>query len=67
MPRGNGQGPPGQPGGGGGRGMGGGGGRGMGIGGECVCPKCGHRQAHQRGQPCNQQTCPKCNTRMVRA
>jgi len=66
MPRRDGTGPPG-----GGRG-GGGGGRmggtrpGAGPGGECVCPNCGATAPHQVGQPCNQVSCPKCGTRMIR-
>ena len=35
--------------------------------GECVCPACGHRQAHERGVPCTQQLCPKCGAAMIRA
>ncbi|HOO55784.1 MAG TPA: hypothetical protein PLN69_03105 [bacterium] len=79
MPRGDGTGPTGQGpftgrgGGGGGRGgMGGGGGRGrnggfaMGPSGECICPKCGNRVAHQRGVPCINTACPKCGTMMSR-
>jgi len=51
-------------------GMGGGqqrsGGRGMGPAGSsiCICPKCGYQEAHQRGIPCNQVSCPKCGTLM---
>ena len=51
---------------GGGRGMGGGG-RGMGGGrmrgtvdGMCICPKCGHKEEHYRGQPCFERLCPNC-------
>lgn len=60
---------------GGGRGQGrnpsGGRGRGggpyaAGPGGDCVCPKCGNRQQHQVGTPCNSITCSKCGTRMNR-
>ncbi len=64
MPRGNGTGPP-Q----GGRGQGQGrmgGPFASGPGGRCVCPKCGHTAAHTAGQPCNQQVCAKCGTRMTR-
>jgi len=61
MPRGDGTGPPG-----GGRGRGGGGGRGLGPAGECVCPNCKATAPHQLGQPCNQVSCPKCGTRMIR-
>jgi len=55
-----------------GRGLGGrrggrmGGPQAAGPGGKCVCPKCGHTQDHVAGQPCREQTCPKCGTRMVR-
>jgi len=31
---------------------------------ECVCPKCGHTEVHQRGVPCTQVKCPKCETLM---
>jgi predicted DNA-binding protein (UPF0251 family) len=34
--------------------------------GVCVCPSCGHEEAHLRGQPCNQRKCPKCNALMTR-
>jgi ribosomal protein S27E len=44
-----------------------GGPRAGGPGGICVCPKCGHEQAHIRGQPCNQVKCPECDTTMTRA
>jgi len=37
-----------------------------GPGGNCICPNCGHRLPHSAGQPCNQQTCPKCGTAMAR-
>ncbi len=37
-----------------------------GPGGFCVCPKCGHRDAHVAGEPCNQKTCPSCGTTMQR-
>lgn len=56
---------------GGGRGRGGrgrGGQRqGMGPVKECRCPNmnCGYTQPHQPGQPCANQTCPKCGTRMI--
>jgi len=76
MPRGDMTGP---PQGGSGRGMGGGAGRGMGggrmggnrsgagPGGECVCPQCGAKAAHQAGVPCYNISCPKCGTKMARA
>jgi hypothetical protein len=66
MPRGDGTGPPG--GGGKGRGRGQMGGPfAAGPGGNCVCPKCGHKEQHIAGQPCNQKMCPKCGTQMTRA
>lgn len=42
-------------------------GEGMGPGGECVCSKCGHREAHQLGVPCYDKACPKCQTPMIRS
>jgi len=71
MPRGDGTGPLGQ-GSGTGRGMGRGRGRmsggrlGVGPGGNCVCPSCGTKVAHQAGTPCASMNCPKCGIRMVR-
>ena len=55
-----------------GLGQGGGGGRqpggfGLGPGGECVCPNCGTKIAHQRGVPCYDHKCPKCGQAMTRA
>jgi predicted Fe-Mo cluster-binding NifX family protein len=58
-------------------GIGSGGGQGKGRGrmggplaagavGTCLCPKCGHRVAHERGVPCVQKQCPKCGTAMAR-
>jgi uncharacterized protein len=32
----------------------------------CVCPDCGHEQAHEYGKPCGKQICPNCNARMTR-
>lgn len=32
----------------------------------CLCPACGFEQAHQYGEPCGSQICPKCETRMTR-
>ncbi len=53
-----------------GRGTGGGkgqgGGQGLGPGGNCVCPKCGYEEPHERGQPCYEKKCPECGTRMTR-
>jgi predicted Fe-Mo cluster-binding NifX family protein len=37
-----------------------------GAGGTCVCPKCGHREPHERGIPCMQKQCPECGTAMTR-
>ena len=34
--------------------------------GNCVCPKCGHREPHTRGVPCMQKQCPECGTPMTR-
>lgn len=48
----------------GGRGRGGG--FGAGPGGECVCPQCGARVEHVRGQPCTSRQCPKCGSAMTR-
>ena len=54
-----------------GRGQGGrpgrGGGTAAGPGGECVCPKCGHREPHDVGQPCTERKCPACGAQMIRA
>ena len=66
MPRGDGTGPPGGGRGGGGGGRMGGNRPGAGPAGECVCPNCGATAPHQLGQPCNQVSCPKCGTRMIR-
>ncbi|MCG6917563.1 MAG: hypothetical protein LJE89_08445 [Deltaproteobacteria bacterium] len=53
---------------GGGRGEGRGrmGGSGRGPGGECVCPSCGKKVAHEQGVPCYEVRCPKCGTAMTR-
>ena len=73
MPRKDGTGPTGAgPGTGRGAGTGRGGGSGrmggqaLGLGGQCVCPACGHKAAHQRGVPCNTLQCPKCGQTMTR-
>jgi hypothetical protein len=42
------------------------GGIGAGPNGDCECPKCGEKVAHQRGVPCTSISCPKCNTTMLR-
>lgn len=71
MPRGDGTGPRG-PGGGQGRGQVGqgrgrvGGPPAGGPVGTCLCPKCGHREPHERGVPCAQKRCPKCDAAMTR-
>ena len=71
MPRGDGTGPRG-PGGGQGKGQSGqgrgrkGGPLAGGPAGTCLCPKCGHRESHERGVPCVQRKCPKCGTAMTR-
>jgi hypothetical protein len=49
-----------------GRGMGGGNKPGSGPAGNCICPKCGHREPHQVGQRCIDRVCPKCGAGMVR-
>ena len=37
-----------------------------GPGGNCVCPDCGAKVAHQRGVPCFGLQCPKCGKAMIR-
>lgn len=32
----------------------------------CLCPKCGHREPHGQGMPCNHKLCPECGTAMTR-
>ena len=56
-----------------GRGLGRGGGRGrqpegFGLGpeGECICPKCNTTVPHQRGIPCYEEKCAKCNSPLIR-
>ncbi|MEW6264513.1 MAG: NifB/NifX family molybdenum-iron cluster-binding protein [Thermodesulfobacteriota bacterium] len=58
-----------------GRGGQGGGGSGSGRGGRnlasgsagyCVCPQCGQREPHQRGEPCIERKCPNCGAAMTR-
>jgi len=49
-----------------GRGRGGGNKPTSGPGGNCLCPKCGHKEAHVAGQRCIDRVCPKCGTKMVR-
>ena len=59
------------------RNMGGGFGRGgrRGVGGGglryrenefCMCPKCGHKELHQMGEPCNMKKCQICGALMIR-
>ena len=76
MPRGDGMGPPWGSGPGTGRGSGGRGGGagrmggnrpGAGPSGDCICPNCGERLAHQAGIPCYNVSCPKCGAKMARA
>jgi predicted Fe-Mo cluster-binding NifX family protein len=43
-----------------------GGSKAAGPAGDCVCPKCGHREPHRRGIPCTQERCPKCGASMAR-
>jgi len=38
----------------------------MGPGGECICPKCETRIAHQDGMRCQEERCPACGARMLR-
>jgi len=49
-----------------GRGRGRMGGRNLGPEGHCICPSCGARVGHQRGNPCYQRSCPTCGTKMTR-
>lgn len=41
-------------------------GKGMAAGGYCICPKCAERIVHKRGRPCQEEKCPKCDSRMMR-
>jgi len=41
-------------------------GLGLGPGGECLCPNCGYKIPHERGKPCQQETCPECGSKMIR-
>ena len=34
--------------------------------GSCICPKCGHKEGHERGVPCATIRCPKCNIPLTR-
>ena len=49
-----------------GGGRGGGDKPGSGPSGNCICPKCGHREPHVAGQRCLDRACPKCGTKMTR-
>jgi hypothetical protein len=49
-----------------GKGRGGGNRPTSGPGGNCVCPKCGHKEPHVAGQRCLDRACPECGTKMVR-
>jgi hypothetical protein len=37
-----------------------------GPGGNCICPNCGERLAHQIATPCFERKCPKCGASMTR-
>jgi predicted Fe-Mo cluster-binding NifX family protein len=41
--------------------------RGAGSCGECICPRCTHREPHEKGIPCSQKLCPVCGSHLVRA
>ncbi len=49
-----------------GGGMGRMGGNGGGAGGFCICTNCGHKQPHDRGQPCTSLRCPNCGSPLSR-
>ena len=38
----------------------------MGPGGNCICPKCEKVMPHERGTPCQEQRCPRCNAKLLR-
>lgn len=38
----------------------------MGPAGYCICPKCGAKITHRRGQPCQGESCPSCGSKMLR-
>lgn len=37
-----------------------------GPGGDCICPKCGHKEPKTRGIPCTSKKCLKCKSNMKR-
>jgi cation diffusion facilitator family transporter len=39
---------------------------GQGPGGDCVCPKCGYKIFHEKGNPCSNLLCPKCQINLDR-
>jgi len=47
------------------RGFASGNGQGLGSSADCVCPNCGEKTPHTRGNPCFNIKCPKCNTPMA--
>ncbi|OQY29870.1 MAG: ferredoxin [Candidatus Cloacimonetes bacterium 4572_55] len=38
----------------------------MGPLGNCICPKCDYKKAHEEGIPCQNERCPNCGKKMVR-
>jgi len=40
--------------------------KGLGNGGDCICPKCETIINHERGIPCHESKCPKCESKMLR-